>query len=98
VQTAFASQGINLPRDADQQSIMGRLVATRACRAGLRRGDLLFFLSRTGTVRHVAIYLGEQKFLQAEDGGVRVSSLDPNDPAYDAKHDRGFCFAKRVIE
>ena len=61
-------------------------------------GDLLFFLSRTGTVRHVAIYLGEQKFIQAADEGVHISSFDPKDPAYDAKHDRGFCFAKRVIE
>jgi cell wall-associated NlpC family hydrolase len=64
----------------------------------MRRGDLLFFLSRGGTVRHVGIYLGDQKFIQAADAGVHISSLDPQDSAYDAHHDKGFCFARRVLE
>lgn len=98
VQTAFKSQGINLPRDADQQALVGTMTATRAVRDGMRRGDLLFFLSRTGLVRHVAIYLGDGTFLQSEDGGVKISSFDPKAPNYDGKHDKSFCFAKRVLE
>jgi cell wall-associated NlpC family hydrolase len=65
VYTAFRSQGIRLPRDADQQALTGRLVATRWHRSSLRRGDVLFFLGRRGTIHHTAIYLGNNEILEA---------------------------------
>jgi cell wall-associated NlpC family hydrolase len=98
VQSSFKKHGINLPRDADQQSYVGRLVATRWDRDGLRRGDLLYFLSRRGTIHHTAIYLGDGKFLEAADPGVKITSFNKNDPAYDAKRDASFCFAKRLMD
>jgi cell wall-associated NlpC family hydrolase len=98
VQSAFKKYGINLPRDADQQSYVGRLVATRWDRDGLRRGDLLYFLSRRGTIHHTAIYLGDGKFLEAASPGVKITSFNKTDPAYDAKRDASFCFAKRLLE
>jgi hypothetical protein len=98
VQSSFKSQGINLPRDADQQVYVGRLVATRWHRDALRRGDLLFFLGRRGTVSHVAIYLGDQKFIEAADEGVKITSFDPTDPSYSRRRAEGFCFAKRVLD
>ncbi len=52
VQTSFKSLGMHLPRDADQQSLGGRLVATRWHRDDLRRGDLLYFLSARGSIHH----------------------------------------------
>ena len=97
VQTAFASQGITLPRDADQQSLVGTLVATRHHRATLRRGDLMYFLSSRGTINHTAIYLGDNKYIEAA-GTVRIRSLNPSDADYDAKRDASFCFAKRVLD
>jgi gamma-D-glutamyl-L-lysine dipeptidyl-peptidase len=98
VQSAFKAHGINLPRDADQQSLVGSLVATRWDRSGLRRGDLLFFLSRRGTVSHVAIYLGNSTYLQGAGKNVHISSFDPNAANYDKEHDHAFCFAKRLLE
>jgi cell wall-associated NlpC family hydrolase len=88
-----------LPRDADQQVYAGRLVATRWHRDALRRGDLLFFLSgRRGSIAHVAIYLGENKFVEAADGAVRISSFDTAAENYSERRDGGFCFAKRVLD
>ncbi len=98
VQTSFASQGIHLPRDAEQQASVGKLVATRWHRDGLRRGDLLFFLGRRGVISHTAIYLGDKKLIEASDGGVKISSFDPNDANYAKHRDMTFCFAKRVLE
>jgi hypothetical protein len=98
VQVAHQSTGVNLPRDAGQQSLGGRLVATRAFRAPLRRGDVLFFLGRRGTVSHTAIYLGDDRFIEATEPGVKVSSFNPGHPEYSRRRDEGFCFAKRMIE
>jgi cell wall-associated NlpC family hydrolase len=97
-QLSFKTIGVHLPRDADQQVYLGRLVATRWHRGALRRGDLLFFLGRRGTITHVAIYGGDQKFIEASDDGVRVSSFDPRAENYSERRDLSFCFGKRVLE
>jgi cell wall-associated NlpC family hydrolase len=97
VQTAFASQGIHLPRDAEQQAIVGKLVATRWHRDGLRRGDVLFFMGRRGAVSHTAIYLGDDQYIEAS-GSVKVSSFRAEDDGYSRSRDDNFCFAKRIIE
>jgi hypothetical protein len=98
VQTSFKTIGINLPRDADQQVYAGRLVATRWHRDALRRGDLLFFLGRRGTINHVAIYLGDQKYIEAAGENVHISSFDPKDERYGERHVAGFAFGKRVLD
>jgi len=98
VHTAFRSQGVRLPRDADQQSLVGKLVATRWHRTGMRRGDVLFFLNRRGTITHTGIYLGNNEFLEATDPVVKISSFDPSSPNYAPRRDEGFCFAKRILD
>lgn len=98
VQAAFASQGIHLPRDAEQQASVGKLVALRWHRSQLRKGDLLFFLSRRGIIAHTGIYLGNNQFIEASDGGVKISSFDPKDANYEKHRDETFSFAKRVLE
>jgi gamma-D-glutamyl-L-lysine dipeptidyl-peptidase len=98
IQSAFATQGIRLPRDADQQALCGVLTATRTYRGGLRRGDLLFFIAGRGGVHHVAIYLGENQYLQAVDKSVTIASFNPADKNYDPRHDRSFGFAKRIVD
>jgi hypothetical protein len=97
-QLAYSSVGINLPRDADQQAYVGRFVAPSWYRDGMARGDLMFFISRRGTIGHVALYLGDNQFLEAADEGVKISSLNPKDPNYDSRRDKSFAFARRVIE
>lgn len=98
VYCGFGSVGIATARDADQQSQAGRLVATRWHRSSMRRGDLMYFLSRRGNIHHTAIYLGNDQFLEATDPVVTISSLNPKDKNYSQKRDESFCFAKRVIE
>lgn len=98
VYAAFRSQGLRLPRDADQLALAGKLVATRWHRSSLRRGDVLFFLGRRGTIHHTAIYVGNNEFLEATDPVVAINSFDPTSPNYSKKRDESFCFAKRIFD
>ena len=98
VQTAFGTAGFRLPRDSDQQAYVGRLTATRWSRAGLRRGDTLYFLRADGRVGRTGIYLGEDQYLEAVRPVVRISSFNPRHPNYSAARDAAFAFAKRWID
>jgi hypothetical protein len=98
VQRSMKEVGVMMPRDADQQSLVGKLVATRWHRSSLRRGDLLYFIGRRGTIHHTAIYLGENQLIEAADPGVKVSSFNSSDQNYEKKRDDSFFFAKRVLE
>ncbi|MFM7086242.1 MAG: NlpC/P60 family protein [Cyanobium sp.] len=82
VQTAFASQGIWLPRDAYLQERFCRPVAVRVGETGLLQpGDLIFF----GSVRrctHVGLHLGEGRYVHSsgrEHGrnGIGIDDLNP---------------------
>jgi cell wall-associated NlpC family hydrolase len=65
----FRSLGVVLPRDAADQSRLGKPVHRRA----LRKGDLVFF--GTGSwknIHHVGIYAGQGRLLHAPYTGTRV--------------------------
>ncbi len=96
-QCLYRMRGINLPRDADEQSVIGELVAFGRYRENLCAGDLLFFCTRTGRIGHVAISLGGMEFLQATRDGAHRSSFDPDSPIYDAHANKGFIFARRIF-
>jgi hypothetical protein len=98
VQIGYATAGLHLPRDSNQQVYLGQLSATRWHRAGLRRGDTLYFLGRDGKIRHTGLYLGDDQFLQAVSPAVRINSFNPEDDNYDAAHRKSFAFAKRLLE
>jgi hypothetical protein len=98
VQIGYATVGLNLPRDSYQQFYLGRLTATRWHRAGLRRGDTLYFLGRDGKIRHTALYLGDDQFIQAVVPRVTISSFNPEHENYDEPHDKSFAFAKRLLD
>jgi cell wall-associated NlpC family hydrolase len=98
VQMSYAAIGLNLPRDSNQQYLVGRLTATRWHRAGMRRGDTLYFLGSDGKVRHTALYLGDDQFVQAVVPKVTISSFNPKHENYDEDHDKSFAFAKRLME
>ncbi|MFD7906850.1 C40 family peptidase [Kitasatospora sp. NPDC059722] len=83
VQQAFRRGGIDLPRVANDQ-----YEATTPINAGqLRRGDLLFW-SPDGTrrgIQHVAIYLGNNQYVEAARPGtnIRISGISSGYyPAY----------------
>lgn len=84
----FKQAGVKLPRTSREQSRVGQAVP----RSQLKKGDLLFFATRGGRrVGHVAIYIGDNKFIHASSGGgrVKVDSLT-------GYYDRRFVGARRV--
>ncbi|WP_049980518.1 C40 family peptidase [Halolamina rubra] len=81
--------GLDLPRDADQQRLVGEAVA----RDELRPGDLLFFPG------HVAISLGGSRYIHAhgDSGGVVESNLNPDEDGYLESLDEGLECCRRLI-
>jgi hypothetical protein len=98
VQIAFGVEGINLPRDSNQQVYLGELVATRWYRTRLRPGDTLYFLGKHGKIRHTAIYLSDGQYLESVRPAARVTSFIPEDKNYNAGRDAAFAFGKRLLE
>jgi len=98
IQVGFATVGLNIPRDSNQQVIMGQLTGTRYHTAGMRRGDTLYFLGADGRVRHTALYLGDDRYIHAVSPVVRVNSFNPQHDDYRADLHNRFAFAKRLID
>jgi hypothetical protein len=73
-QTVFRANGIELPRDAHQQALVGERLATNDSFSNVLPGDLLFFGSKE-RVTHVGISLGGPLFIHQCDF-VHVNSLD----------------------
>lgn len=85
VQYVFSrAAGINLPRVTTQQEENGFQVSLNA----LKPGDLLFW-GNHGSTYHVAIYIGDNNFIQASQPGdvVRITNLQSYYPN----------FAKRIL-
>lgn len=99
MQRSYRAVGVFLPRDADQQSQVGRITSMRHVRLPPSAGDLLFFVSpRNGAIDHVAMSTGGWRFIESAGNGVAEGSLDPADPDYIESRDKAFVFAKRVLE
>ncbi|WP_274644415.1 C40 family peptidase [Pseudomonas serbica] len=82
---------LNLPRTSVAMSTLNAPVVGRE---KLKTGDLLFFATeRTKRITHVAIYVGENRFIHAPRAGKNVS-MARLDNQYWSKH---FVSAKRVI-
>jgi hypothetical protein len=83
--TSYYSQGIILARDASQQVKYGMHPDFSDYR-NLQPGDLIFFGSNPQRVSHVALCLGNGLFIHASGSSamVRLNSLNPNDPLFDA--------------
>lgn len=99
--TVFYLNGVLLPRDANQQALVGEPVDTSRGLENLRPGDVLFFGSKAKgdkpeRVTHCAISLGGKRFIH-ESGDVRMNSLNPADPDYSEFRDETFLRAKRMI-
>lgn len=91
VQYAFQPlDDLELPRTS---RALARLDAPSVKRADLQPGDLLFFKIRQRTVDHVAIYLGEGRFIHAPRRGSNVR-IDRLNNSYWKRH---FQLAKRVV-
>lgn len=91
VKYAFdAIAGVNLPRTSNA---MARADGQKVKRDELEPGDLLFFNIRSRRVNHVAIYLGDDRFIHAPRRGKSVR-IDTLKKSYWQRH---YALAKRVL-
>lgn len=97
VHTVYRTCGINLPRDAVEQFIVGEIVGFPGYTEDLQPGDLLFFAGFLGRIGHVAMYIGNGEYIHATKPKVTISSLNPTHKNYDAKYAARFVVAKRII-
>lgn len=88
--TAFAENGITLPRSSRQQAQVGTYVP----RNQLQKGDLIFTsTSYSSNISHVAIYAGNDKVLHTYGpGGVRYDKFSGS------WLERNYITARRVIK
>lgn len=71
-QYAFGSVGVSLPRTASAQYS----ASTKISQSEAKPGDLVFF-NQTGSIDHVAIYLGNGSFIGAQSSsGVAVAQIN----------------------
>ena len=73
VKAVFASNGINLPRVAREQALVGMPVGW----SQLQSGDRLYFACKGGQIDHAGIYMGNGFFIHSSmsRGGVAVDSV-----------------------
>jgi len=88
VQYSFSRAGIRLPRSTEGLWQHSRSVTV----SKLQRGDLLFFDQEGKRSSHVAIYVGNDRFVHAPSNGKQVKLANFSDP-YWRKH---FAGARRV--
>lgn len=81
---------VDLPRTSNA---MARGHGVKVAKGDLKPGDLIFFNIKSRRVNHVAIYLGNDRFIHAPRRGKRVS-IDTLSKPYWQKH---YVVAKRVL-
>jgi hypothetical protein len=97
VQSVFRLHGVELPRDAWQQALMGDDAGRDI--AAVRVGDLLFFSDREdGRITHVGIGLGGSRMvhLALGRGGYAVDRLDAEGDEYARRLAGRFVHARRI--
>jgi hypothetical protein len=101
--TVFRMNGLELTRDADQQSHQGEELDPGKEFENLKKGDLLFFGAKATKekpedVDHVGISLGKKEFIHTPGGAwVKIDSFDPSASNYNELLRRIFLRARRVI-
>ena len=95
---AWATAGLTLPRDANQQIMVGRMVATPYYLPDLAPGDLVFFSDDAGSVIHTGVSLGGMRYIHASPPEVQINSFDEKDPLYSETWRTHFAFARRPME
>ena len=89
VQKVYSMIGINLPRSAREQFMIGKEIN----KEDLSVGDLVFFRTYASFPSHVGIYLGNNLFIHASSKSKRVT-IDSLEAPYYLKR---FVGAKRLI-
>ena len=99
--TVYLMNGMQLNRDAYQQAEQGIEIDPGEKFQNLHKGDLLFFGRKAredapAEILHVALYLKDRSFIHSS-GMVKINSLDPASPVFDAGKVKSFICARRII-
>jgi gamma-D-glutamyl-L-lysine dipeptidyl-peptidase len=104
VSNVYFLNGIQLPRDADMQALIGRELTTDFVSDGLEPGDLLFFGRKAAEgqeedVTHVAMYIGDGEFIHSAGYRERVSinSMDSTRDNFIESYPDIFVRAVRIL-
>jgi len=89
VQYVYKRAGINLPRTADIQFLVGRTVSP----ASLQPGDLVYYTTYEPGASHVGIYIGNSKIIHTSFSKGVVAIADMNDSYFVQR----YYGAKRVL-
>lgn len=78
VQSVFKKFGIKLSRTSRSQSKDGKKIST----SDLKPGDLLFYADSSGTINHVALYIGGSQVIHASNpkSGIKISKYNYRTP------------------
>lgn len=100
----YFMNGIQLPRDADMQALIGRELTTEFVSDGLEPGDLLFFGRKASegveeNVSHVALYIGDGEYIHSAGYRERVSinSMDSTRENFIESYPEIFVRAVRLL-
>lgn len=95
MQVVFRMHGIQLPRDASQQALLGdKTELTEA-----RKGDLAFFHNAAGKITHVGLLMENRQIIHAS-GQVRIDTLDKKGILHSetGAHSHQLAFIRRLKE
>jgi len=100
----YFMNGMQLPRDADMQALIGKELSTEFVSEGLEPGDLLFFGrkatdDRAESVTHVAMYIGGGEYIHSAGWKERVSinSMDSTQENYIERYPEIFVRSIRIL-
>jgi cell wall-associated NlpC family hydrolase len=100
----YFMNGIQLPRDADMQALIGRELTTTMAPDGLEPGDLLFFGRKASeeaeeNVTHVAMYIGDGEYIHSAGYRERVgiNSMDSSKENFIESYPDIFVRAVRIL-
>ena len=100
----YFMNGMQLPRDADMQALIGRELSTEFVSEGLEPGDLLFFGRKASegkeeSVTHVAMYIGGGEYIHSAGWKERVSinSMDSTREHFIERYPEIFVRSVRIL-
>jgi len=78
-QSVLRNFGISIPRVSRDQAKAGRAVKS----SEMRPGDLIFYTNSSGTINHVAMYIGNGQVVHAasKKSGIKISTWNYRSPA-----------------
>jgi len=96
-QYLWKTRGVYLPRDAEEQAVVGQIVAWGDdIETAAQPGDLIFFVGENGKISHVGISLGEGRMIHSAGRGVHQVRLRDQKEDDNYTHLERALFARRV--